>query len=85
MLTIKVLGTGCPNCNRLEAEARAALESIQPGLDYELVKVSDFEEFVRYGILSVPALVMNEQVLVAGRVPKRQQIIEWALQFAQME
>jgi hypothetical protein len=70
MLTIKILGSGCPNCRRLEAEIRAALDAANPGITYELI--------IAYGVMSTPALVMNEQVLSAGRLPKRDQIVTWA-------
>lgn len=82
MLTVKIMGAGCPNCKRLEAETRAARDALEPGLDYELVKVTDFEDILAYEILSTPGLVMNEQVLAAGRVPRREQIAQWALQVA---
>jgi small redox-active disulfide protein 2 len=78
MLTIKILGTGCPNCHRLEAETRATLDALEPAIDYELVKVTDFMEIADYGVLSVPGLVMNETVVCSGRIPKREQIVQWA-------
>lgn len=81
MLTIKILGSGCANCKRLEAETRAALDEI--GLAYDLVKVTEYEDIMAYGILATPGLVMNETVLSAGRIPKRPQIVEWAKQFSQ--
>ncbi|MBI1282434.1 MAG: thioredoxin family protein [Anaerolineaceae bacterium] len=78
MLSIKVLGSGCANCKRLEAETRAALD--EAGIAYDLAKVTDYADIMAYGILSTPGLVMNEKVLSAGRIPKRQQIVEWAAQ-----
>lgn len=78
MLTVKVLGSGCPNCQRLETEARAALDAAQPEIDYEIIKVTDYTDIIAYGVMSTPALVINEQVVSAGRIPKRDQIIEWA-------
>jgi small redox-active disulfide protein 2 len=78
MLTIKILGSGCPNCRRLEAETRAALDAANPGIAYDLAKVTDYADIVAYGVMSTPALVMNEQVLSAGRIPKRDQIVTWA-------
>lgn len=78
MLTVKILGSGCPNCRRLEAEARAALDAAQPEIAYELVKVTDFVDIISYGVMSTPALVMNETVLSAGRIPKADQIVQWA-------
>ena len=83
MLSVKILGSGCPNCKRLEAETRAALDSAQPSLDYELVKVTEYADIVAYGVLSTPALVINEQVLSSGRIPSRAQIDQWARTMAQ--
>ena len=76
MLNIKVLGSGCANCKRLEAETRTALDGA--GITYELEKVTDYADIAAYGILSTPGLVINEQVMSAGRIPKRDQIVGWA-------
>ncbi len=76
MLNIKVLGSGCANCKRLEAETRAALD--EAGITYDLAKVTDYADIMAYGIMSTPGLVINEKVVSAGRIPKRQQIVEWA-------
>jgi small redox-active disulfide protein 2 len=80
MLTIKILGSGCANCKRLEQEVREALTDST--LDYEVVKVTDYADIGAYGIMSTPGLVMNETVVSAGRIPKRQQIVDWAKQFS---
>jgi small redox-active disulfide protein 2 len=80
MLYIKVLGSGCPNCRRLEAETRAALEAA--GIPYELSKVTDYEDIVAYGVMSTPALVMNEKMVSTGRIPARSRIVEWAQEAA---
>jgi small redox-active disulfide protein 2 len=78
MLTVKILGTGCPNCRRLEMETRAALDGAVPAIDYDLVKLTDFLEIADYGVLSVPGLVMNDQVVCSGRIPRADQIRQWA-------
>ena len=78
MLTIKILGAGCANCKRLEQEVKEALSANT--IAYEIIKVTDYADIMAYNVLSTPALVMNETVLSAGRIPKRQQIIEWATQ-----
>lgn len=83
MLQVKVLGSGCANCKRLEAEARAALDA--EGIAYTLEKITEYADIAGYGILSTPGLVMNEQVKSAGRIPKRQQIVEWASQVQSAE
>ena len=76
MIAIKVLGSGCPNCKRLEAETRAALD--QAGIPYALDKVTEYADIASYGVMSTPALVINEQVVSSGRIPARSQIVEWA-------
>lgn len=76
VLEVKVLGAGCPSCQKLEAEARAALD--ESGLPYALFKVTDFAEIAAHGVMSTPALVMNNEVVSAGKIPKRAQILAWA-------
>ena len=79
MLNIKVLGSGCANCKRLETETRTALDSA--GLAYELVKVTDYADIMAYGVMSTPALVMNEVIVSSGRIPTRSKIVELAHQY----
>ncbi|MBZ0299220.1 MAG: thioredoxin family protein [Anaerolineae bacterium] len=79
MLHIKVLGSGCPNCKRLEAEVRAALDG--GAVAYDLVKVTDYADIAAYGVMSTPALVIEEQVVSSGRIPKRDQIVAWVRQY----
>ena len=79
MVTIKILGTGCPNCKKLEWEVNEALAD--GSIQYELVKVTDYADIMAYGVMSTPGLVINETLLTAGRVPSRQQIINWAEQY----
>ncbi|RMG86097.1 MAG: thioredoxin family protein [Chloroflexi bacterium] len=76
MLQVKVLGSGCANCQRLEREAKAALD--KAGIAYELIKVTDYADIASYGVMSTPALVINEEVVSSGRIPKQEQIIAWA-------
>lgn len=76
MIQVKVLGSGCPNCKRLEAEARSALD--EAGIAYELTKVTEYAQIASYGILSTPGLVMNEQVVSSGKIPARSHIVNWA-------
>jgi small redox-active disulfide protein 2 len=78
MINIKVLGSGCANCKRLEAETRAALDTA--GIAYDLAKITDYADIMAYGIMSTPGLVINEKVVSTGRIPKRQQIVEWVKQ-----
>ena len=78
MLEIKVLGSGCPNCQRLERETRAALDTAM--ITYELTKVTDYGDIASYGVMQTPALVMNETVVSSGKIPKHEQIVAWARQ-----
>jgi small redox-active disulfide protein 2 len=69
---IKVLGPGCRNCATLEERTREALGSL--GTEATISKVTDFAEIAAYGVMSTPALVVDDQVVVAGRVPKPEEI-----------
>jgi hypothetical protein len=80
MLTVKILGSGCPNCRYLEAETRIALDMMEPTIAYQVIKIADSMEIMKYGVLSVPALIMNDKLLSVGRIPKREQIVQWALE-----
>ncbi|GAA3341191.1 thioredoxin family protein [Amorphoplanes nipponensis] len=66
-MIIKVLGPGCANCLTLERRAREAVDAL--GLDATIEKVEDFPTIVGYGVLATPALVVDEKVVVSGRVP----------------
>ncbi|MFV0462459.1 MAG: thioredoxin family protein [Nostocoides sp.] len=72
-MNIKILGPGCRNCINLEKETRAAVEAM--GLDATIEKVTAYPDIMAYGIMSTPGLVVDEKVLVSGRVPKRAEII----------
>jgi small redox-active disulfide protein 2 len=72
MLSIKVLGSGCANCKRLEAIARQAASKL--GVEAEVMKVTDYPEIMKYHVLSTPGLVINEKVVSAGRVPSEAEI-----------
>lgn len=76
MLTIKVLGPGCPNCRKVEAHTRQALAALDPQPEYELVKVTDPLEISQY-ILATPGLVINEKVVAAARIPSQAEIEGW--------
>jgi small redox-active disulfide protein 2 len=75
MLTIKVLGTGCANCKKVEALTRQALSAM--GLDAQIVKVTEYPDIMKYHILGTPGLVINEKVVCAGRVPNSAEITTW--------
>lgn len=75
MLQIKVLGSGCANCKRLEQLAHREVERL--GLSAEIEKVTDYGQIMAYGVMSTPGLVVNEQVVSYGRIPTNQEIAGW--------
>jgi small redox-active disulfide protein 2 len=77
---IKILGPGCKNCVNLERNTREALAELD--LDAEVTKVTAYPEIAAYGILSTPGLVVDEKVIVSGRVPKPAEIRELLTQLA---
>ena len=71
-MIIKILGPGCHNCRSLERATREALDAL--GMDATVEKVEDYAAIAGYGVLSTPGLVVDEKVLVSGRVPKPAEI-----------
>ena len=72
MLTIKILGTGCPNCKKLEKLTREAV--IFMNIEADVVKVTDHTDIMKYDILTTPGLVINEKVVSSGRIPSASEI-----------
>ncbi len=75
MRKIEVLGPGCPNCKRVEANARDAMA--MAGVEAEIVKVTDYREIARRGILSTPGLVIDGVIRSYGRIPSAGDIAVW--------
>jgi small redox-active disulfide protein 2 len=71
-MEIKILGTGCPNCKRLEKVAREALAEM--GVEATVTKVTDMGNIMSYDILTTPGLVIDEKVVSSGRVPSKAQV-----------
>lgn len=78
MLSIKILGSGCANCKRLEQIVRKVVEN--NALAAEIEKVTDFQEITKYPILSTPGLVVDGKVLSSGRIPSEAEITGWLTQ-----
>ena len=67
MKRIQVLGTGCPKCKKLAENAEAAAKAL--GIEYELDKITDITEIMKFGVMLTPALAVDGVVKVAGKVP----------------
>jgi small redox-active disulfide protein 2 len=72
MLTIKVLGSGCANCKRLEQVTRKVVSDM--ALEAEIIKVTEYPDIMKYNIMSTPGLVINEKVVSSGRIPGEAEI-----------
>ncbi len=71
-MEIKILGTGCAKCKTLEKLTREVVE--KNGIDATVTKVEDIYQIMRYGVMTTPALVVNEKVEIKGRIPSSEEI-----------
>jgi len=67
MKTLQILGTGCPKCTKLAENTEAAAKEL--GIEYELVKIKDINAIMGFGVMVTPALAVDGEVKVAGKVP----------------
>jgi small redox-active disulfide protein 2 len=74
-MDIKILGTGCPKCKRVESLARKAVEDL--GVEATLTKVEDIDAILAHDVMTTPALVIDGQVKASGRVPREEEITQW--------
>jgi small redox-active disulfide protein 2 len=72
MKKIQILGTGCPKCKKLTENADAAAKEL--GIEYQLEKVTDINEIMKFGVMMTPALAVDGQVKIVGKVPSPEQI-----------
>ena len=72
MKRIQILGTGCPKCKKLAENAEAAARAL--GIEYALEKVTDINEIIKFGVMMTPALAVDGQVKVVGKVPDAEAI-----------
>jgi len=82
MLTVKVLGSGCENCHKVEGIARKVITMM--GMEAQIIKVTEWSEIKKYPILGTPGLVINEKLVCAGRIPTEAEVTTW-LANAEME
>ncbi len=67
MKKIQILGTGCAKCQKLAENTKEAADNL--GLDYELVKVTDINQIMKFGVMTTPGMAVDGKVLVTGKVP----------------
>ena len=67
MKKIQILGAGCPKCKKLTENAEAAAKEL--GIEYELVKVDDIDEILEFGVMMTPALAVDGEVKIVGKIP----------------
>lgn len=67
MKTLQILGTGCPKCKKLAEQTEAAAKAL--GIEYELEKVTDINRIMSFGVAFTPALAVDGEVKVAGKIP----------------
>ncbi|MBN2401807.1 MAG: TM0996/MTH895 family glutaredoxin-like protein [Spirochaetes bacterium] len=72
MKKIQILGTGCPKCMKLEEVSRKAADEL--GIEYEMEKVKDINKIMEFGVMMTPALVVDGEVKVVGKVPSTEDI-----------
>ncbi len=77
MLSIKVLGPGCVNCNNVEAIAKKVVGMLS--IDATIAKVTDPTTWRKYGLLATPGLVVNEKLVCAGRIPSEAEVTTWVV------
>ncbi len=73
-MIIKVLGSGCKKCKQLENNVKEAL--VTTGIEAEVEKVEDMQQIMSYGVMSTPALVVDEKLISSGKVLKEKEIIK---------
>jgi small redox-active disulfide protein 2 len=72
MKKIQILGTGCPKCAKLAENAHAAAEAL--GIEYEIEKVTDINEIMKFGVMMTPALAVDGEVKVVGKAPSVEEL-----------
>ncbi len=74
-MVIKILGVGCSKCRALEAKVKELVSANNIGA--EIIKVTDINDMMKYGIMMTPGLVINEKLKSSGIIPKDEQILNW--------
>jgi small redox-active disulfide protein 2 len=74
-MIVKILGTGCPKCRRLEEKVKALID--MNSIDAAVEKVTDITDMMKYNIMMTPGLVVNEKLKSSGIIPKDENILQW--------
>ncbi len=74
-MKIEILGTGCPKCKKLNELTEEAVNELS--VSAEIIKVTDINKIINYGVMVTPALVIDGDVKVAGKIPSKKEITEW--------
>ena len=75
MVAVNILGFGCANCKRLEALVRKVVS--ERGVEADVEKVTDYAQMMRWSIMSMPGLVVNDTLMSSGRIPSEAEIASW--------
>ncbi|RMD76169.1 MAG: thioredoxin family protein [Chloroflexi bacterium] len=78
MINVKVLGSGCANCRKLEDRVRTVVQKFQ--LAAEIEKVTDYAQIMRWNVMRTPGLVVNNVLVASGRIPSEEEIADWLKQ-----
>jgi len=74
-MKIEILGTGCPKCKKLSELTKEVVQEL--GMSAEITKVTNINKIIDYGVMITPALVIEGNIKVAGKIPSKQEITEW--------
>ena len=74
-MKIEILGTGCPKCKKLAELAEQAVK--ESGIEAEIIKITEINEIMNYGVMITPALVIDGEVKSAGKIPSLEEIKNW--------
>jgi small redox-active disulfide protein 2 len=74
-MKIEILGTGCPNCKKLEANAKKAMDELK--VKATITKITEIDKILSYGVMSTPAIVVNGKIKAQGKIPEVEEIKKW--------
>jgi len=74
-MKIEILGTGCSKCRKLKELAEEIIKEL--GVSAEIIKVTDINKIIDYGVMVTPALVIDSDLMVAGKIPSKQEVTDW--------